>query len=432
MEDSEVVAAIAAGDPAGLAGAYDTYAAPLYGYCRWMLREPAFAADALLDTFVTAGARLGGLKDAGQLRAWLYAAARDECCRRLRTAGAAFDETADEAGQPAGAGERAEHAEVRKLIRATLAELEPAEHEVIELSIRHSLYEAELAAVLQVSWSRAHALTSRARDHLEKALGALLIARTGRQACPELGTVLADWDGRLTVETGKLTAQHIEQCERCAQRRHGTLRPEVLAGLLPLAALPDGLREPILQRVGISAARRTRRPHLGRAGSLGLSGLQRVGALLRWSRIRANPGAATAAAAVALWTAAALSATLITVTGMHAVRALAVQTHRGAAAASTPAAGSYVSASAGPRTSRSPEPTRQPTPAGVPPPVAPTVTPSPTKSAKPKPSHSATPSASASPSASSSPSASPSPTPTHSRTPSPTPTPTTTPSPFPR
>ena len=138
MEDSEVVAAIAAGDPAGLAGAYDTYAAPLYAYCRWMLREPAFAADALLDTFVTAGARLGGLKDASQLRAWLYAAARDECCRRLRTAGAAFDETADEAGQPAVAGERAEHAEVRNLIRATLAELEPAEHEVIELSIRCS------------------------------------------------------------------------------------------------------------------------------------------------------------------------------------------------------------------------------------------------------------------------------------------------------
>jgi RNA polymerase sigma factor (sigma-70 family) len=301
MEDSEVVAAIAAGDPAGLAGAYDKYAAPLYGYCRWMLSEPTYAADALLETFVTAGAKLGGLKDASQLRAWLYSAARDECCRELRTAAAGFDETTDEASQPADAtetAERAEHAEVRRLIRATLAELEPAEHEAIELSIRHNLYEAELAAVLEVSWSRAHALASRARDHLEKALGALLIARTGRQACPELGTVLADWDGRLTAQTGKLTAQHIEQCERCAQRRHGTLRPEVLAGLLPLAALPPGLREPILQRAGAGAARRSRRPHLERAGSPGPSGLRRAGRLLGWSRIRANPGAATAAAAV--------------------------------------------------------------------------------------------------------------------------------------
>jgi hypothetical protein len=42
MEDREIVAAVAAGDPAGLAGAYDTYAESLYGYCRWMLAEPGF------------------------------------------------------------------------------------------------------------------------------------------------------------------------------------------------------------------------------------------------------------------------------------------------------------------------------------------------------------------------------------------------------
>jgi len=38
MEDPEVVAAIVAGDPAGLAEAYDQYAMPLYSYCRSMLR----------------------------------------------------------------------------------------------------------------------------------------------------------------------------------------------------------------------------------------------------------------------------------------------------------------------------------------------------------------------------------------------------------
>ena len=51
MHDSEVVAAIAVGDPDGLAEAYDRYAAPLYTYCRSLLREPADAADAVQDTF---------------------------------------------------------------------------------------------------------------------------------------------------------------------------------------------------------------------------------------------------------------------------------------------------------------------------------------------------------------------------------------------
>ena len=32
MKDREIVAAIVAGDPAGLAGAYDKYAESLYGY----------------------------------------------------------------------------------------------------------------------------------------------------------------------------------------------------------------------------------------------------------------------------------------------------------------------------------------------------------------------------------------------------------------
>ena len=54
MDDREIVAAIAAGDPAGLADAYDRYAESLYGYCRWMLSEPEDATGALQDTFVVA------------------------------------------------------------------------------------------------------------------------------------------------------------------------------------------------------------------------------------------------------------------------------------------------------------------------------------------------------------------------------------------
>src|SRR5258705_10835122 len=84
MHDSEVVAAIAAGDPDGLAEAYDRYAAPLYTYCRSLLREPADAADAVQDTFVIAASKLAGLRDQSRLRPWLYAVARNECHRRLR------------------------------------------------------------------------------------------------------------------------------------------------------------------------------------------------------------------------------------------------------------------------------------------------------------------------------------------------------------
>src|SRR6266568_336985 len=79
MEDCKVVAAIVAGDPAGLGEAYDRYAVPLYAYCRSMLREPADAADAVQDTFVIAVSKLTRLRDPERLRAWLFAVARNEC-----------------------------------------------------------------------------------------------------------------------------------------------------------------------------------------------------------------------------------------------------------------------------------------------------------------------------------------------------------------
>ena len=87
MRDSEVAAAIAEGDPAGLAEAYDRYAAPLLSYCRMMLGESADAADAVQDTFVIAASRLSGLRDRERLRSWLYAVARNQCHRRLRSGG---------------------------------------------------------------------------------------------------------------------------------------------------------------------------------------------------------------------------------------------------------------------------------------------------------------------------------------------------------
>ncbi len=86
MHDRELVAAIAAGDPGGLAEAYDRYAAPLYTYCRFMLPDPdpmGHAASAVRDTFIVATVKLEGLRDPDKLRSWLHAVARNECLRQL-------------------------------------------------------------------------------------------------------------------------------------------------------------------------------------------------------------------------------------------------------------------------------------------------------------------------------------------------------------
>ena len=86
MQDHAVVAAIIAGDADGFAAAYDRYAAPLFAYCHAVLPEQE-AAEAVLDTFLIATAKLDGLRDPGRLGPWLHAVARNECLRRLGPGG---------------------------------------------------------------------------------------------------------------------------------------------------------------------------------------------------------------------------------------------------------------------------------------------------------------------------------------------------------
>jgi RNA polymerase sigma factor (sigma-70 family) len=240
MRDREVVAAIVAGDPAGLAEAYDRYATPLYSFCRTMLREPADAADAVQDTFVIAAPRMAGLRDPERLRPWLYAVARNECYRRLRVGSqhASFEEAPDVTDEAADVAADVERADLRALVSDALGGVGPTEREVLELQLRQGLSAGEVADVLGVSRNHAHALLSRARDQLETSLGALVVARTGRRDCPELDAMLRDWDGALTVLMRKRLNRHVERCDVCSGRRRQAVSPAMLLGIAPIAALP--------------------------------------------------------------------------------------------------------------------------------------------------------------------------------------------------
>jgi RNA polymerase sigma factor (sigma-70 family) len=242
VDDRAIVAALVSGDPRGLEGAYRTYADRLYTYCRGVLRDPDAAADAVHDTFLLAGQRIGQLRDPDRLRSWLYAISRNECLRILRRR--RRDVPLEEAGQvsaPPVEPEAGMHAaDVRELVWAAAEGLNPGDREVFELAVRHELPAPEVGAALGVSVAHAHARLSRARAQLERALGALLVARTGRRDCPELEQMLQGWDGRLTALVRKRVSRHVESCETCSERQRRQLSPAALfsayAGLPMLVA----------------------------------------------------------------------------------------------------------------------------------------------------------------------------------------------------
>ncbi|HTA01687.1 MAG TPA: sigma-70 family RNA polymerase sigma factor [Streptosporangiaceae bacterium] len=305
MRDREIVAAIVAGDPAGLAAAYDRYAAALHGYCQSLLAEPADSADAVQDTFVIAAAKLGDLRDPDRLRPWLYAVARNECHRRLRgRARIASLEEAGEVTDPAQTEPRAaDQAALKELVTSAVAGLNPGDREVIELSLRHDLNGADLADALGVPVNQAHALASRARAQLERSLGALLVARSGRKSCAELDAILAGWDGDLTILLRKRISRHVESCETCGERKRRELSPAMLFSMLPLVALPRGLRQQVLRLVSDSSphAASYRDLVVRRAGRFGPSGFPvQVSSAGRSHRRGLRSRALTFAAAAAL------------------------------------------------------------------------------------------------------------------------------------
>ncbi|MBO0806666.1 MAG: sigma-70 family RNA polymerase sigma factor, partial [Nocardiopsaceae bacterium] len=304
VRDSEVVAKIVAGDPEGLAAAYDKYADVLYTYCRSVLRDPADAADAVQDTFVIAASRLDGLRDPEKLRSWLYTVARNECMRVLRANKdtSALDEAPDVIDDTIDIGADAERAELRALFRDASRGLNDSEREVIELSLRHKMEASEIAGVLGVSNNHAHSLLSRARTQMEACLGALLVGRSGRDDCGELSGLLKGWDGSLTVLLRKRLHRHIEHCSTCTSRRAFELQPAAFLGLPPLVAIagalrwltvPDPLKGKILAlATGTSSAAAAHRAAvLHRAGSFNHHGFPHV--------VHAKAGAAHGASAKA-------------------------------------------------------------------------------------------------------------------------------------
>ncbi len=234
MRDSEVVASIVAGDPEGLAAAYDRYSGPLFGYCQSLLREPDDAADAVQDTFVIAASKLGRLRDPERLRAWLFTVARNECLHRLksRRAAAVLADIPEQPDESVDVGGEAERAESRELIRAAVGGLNDGERDVIN-QLWHGLEIPEVAMALGVSRNHAHSLFSRARDQLEASVGVLVVGRSGRKDCAALDQLLHDWDGRLTAPLRRRVGRHIDRCSVCSDRRRRELRPAALLSVAP-------------------------------------------------------------------------------------------------------------------------------------------------------------------------------------------------------
>ncbi|OLF13528.1 RNA polymerase sigma factor [Actinophytocola xanthii] len=252
--DAELVAGVLAGDREAFAAVYDRYADRLHDFCHSVLRDREEAADAVQDTFVLAAQRLAQLNDPERLRPWLYAVARSVALRRLRDRRrVVLDEVEDMADGDPGPHRAAEQTALRDLVWSAAAGLSDRDRALLDLHVRQGLDGAELGEAMGVSANHAYVLLSRLRDQVERSLGALLIARLGRDDCTELDGLLAGWDGRFSPVMRKRVARHVDGCEVCGDRRRIMVSPFALLAAVPLLPAPPSLRDRVLDEVQLVA-----------------------------------------------------------------------------------------------------------------------------------------------------------------------------------
>jgi RNA polymerase sigma factor (sigma-70 family) len=275
MRDSDIVALLVSDDSGsvrrGLEAAYATYADRIHDYAHGMLRtaDPAAAADVTHDTFLIAQAKAPALRDPDRLRPWLYAIARNECLRVLRQTKRRdpieYDDgtthpalvAADAEGSPDMSTDL-DRDDLRTLVTAAAAGLSPKDREVFDLSLRHDLRAPEVAAALGVTDNAAHAMLSRVRGQFERALGALSVARHGRQSCDELDQLLTGWDGEFDALWRKRIARHVDSCATCSAVQKREVSPAALLSVLPLVAAPVLVRDRLFAEDELSLASASR------------------------------------------------------------------------------------------------------------------------------------------------------------------------------
>src|SRR5487761_107686 len=261
VSSERLVAALRSREPDALPALFDAYADRLFRYCWFMLRNRDITHIALRDTLIVAVAHIERLADPKALSSWLYALARVECRRRRPGPAAEADEPPARPSQL--------DADSRLMAWHAVTSMGAAEIEALDLACRHDV---ELGLVLGMSALDARALLDRARQDLDRALGAEILVSRGSHACPDRIEVMRGWAGTVTPELRERVLQHASGCPVCGPNLPRNVSAARVFALLPVISLPSDTRQRVLAFAGDPQTSAYREFAVSRAAELGESG----------------------------------------------------------------------------------------------------------------------------------------------------------------
>jgi RNA polymerase sigma factor (sigma-70 family) len=208
LSDERLLRLVAAGNPQAFGAVYARYHAPLYAYCRSIVRDPDDARDALQNTMLKALAALGrGEERQLTLKPWLFRIAHNESItllRKRRPSEPLTDAVSPPTGDTHGEVEARER--LTQLVEDLQALPERQRGALIMREVNGLSYE-DIAAALAIS-------PGAARQTVFEARSALVEYGEGREvACENIRRSISDGDGR-ALRARRVRA-HLRACNEC-------------------------------------------------------------------------------------------------------------------------------------------------------------------------------------------------------------------------
>lgn len=255
--DEDLARHSGAGDRDAFAALYERHFDGLYDLAYRMVRTADAAADVAQETFVKAWDSFAGGKVPQNVKAWMYAVARnaaiDEIRRRGRELAEATHEGDDdappsalarlEAGPGADPVEIARDRELVELVWDSAAALNAKEYSVLDMHLRRGLTADDIAEHMEMSKGAVHTMLSRLRDSLEESVTSTLLARSGRRDCAELDAIVERTEPQGPRELRRAIRAHVDGCETCDASRRRLVSPSQLFAGIAILPAPVRLRD---------------------------------------------------------------------------------------------------------------------------------------------------------------------------------------------
>ena len=208
LSDDRLLRLVATGNPQAFGAVYARYHAPLYAYCRSIVRDPDDAKDALQNTMVKALAALGRGEDRDlPLKPWLFRIAHNESVSLLRRRKPS--EPLTDALAPPVAGVEAQAVARERLgqLVEDLQQLPDRQRAALIMREVNGLSYEEIAGALEIS-------EGAARQSVFEARTALVEYGEGREvACEAIRRSISDGDGR--AMRARRVRAHLRACDAC-------------------------------------------------------------------------------------------------------------------------------------------------------------------------------------------------------------------------